>query len=146
MAEGVQSRRRVEPALIVAATLSWIPPLLLVLVRTIWTGAPTRIPVHWAGDSPDQWGSATAFFWTMLVPGLGGSLICSLLVFPLSTDVSRRAAAAVMGGLSAGTGAIASVWIAALLTAAHVSAPFLVVLVAVAWGALVAAVSLVRRE
>lgn len=138
------TRLRVSRALIAAAALSWVPSLVVVLVRTTWTGAPTRIPVHWSGAGADQWGSASSLFWTLLVPGLAGAVLCSVLAVPLSSDVSRLGAAGVLGGISAGTGAITTVWVAALLSAARAPVPFLVVLGAVVWGGLVFGVCLLR--
>ncbi|GAA1492715.1 hypothetical protein [Curtobacterium herbarum] len=138
------TRLHVSRALVAAAALSWVPALVVVLVRTTWTGAPTRIPVHWSGAGADQWGSTSSLFWTLLVPGLAGAVLCSVLAVPLSADVSRLGAAGVMGGITAGTGAITTVWVAALLSAARVPAPFLVVLGAVVWGGVVFGVCLLR--
>jgi hypothetical protein len=139
------TRLHLSRAFVAAAALSWVPSLVVVLVRTTWTGAPTQIPVHWSGTGADQWGSASSLFWTLLVPGLAGAVLCSVLAVPLSSDGSRLGAAGILGGITAGTGAITTVWVAALLSAARAPAPFLVVLGAVVWGGVVFGVCLLRR-
>jgi len=79
------------------------------------------------------------------VPGIVGALVCSLLVVPLSSDVSRWGAAITFGAVSAGTGIIAFFWIAMMLAAAGATAPFLIVLVPLGLGALVFGLSLLVR-
>lgn len=146
MVDGARSTRlQVSSALVAAAALSWVPSLVVAAVRALWRDAPARVPVHWSGDGADYWGTTSSLFWSLLVPGLAGALLCSMLVVPLSTDIGRFAAAGVLGGITAGTGAIASVWVAASLTAVGAPAPFLVTFTAVAWGALVFGVCLLRR-
>ncbi|PZE34099.1 hypothetical protein DEJ31_15720 [Curtobacterium sp. MCPF17_031] len=81
----------------------------------------------------------------LIVPGIVGAAVCSLLVVPLSSDVSRRGAALTMGALSAGTGAIAFLWLAMALTAGGTRAPFLVVLAPLGWGALLFEVALLAK-
>ncbi|PZE33041.1 hypothetical protein DEJ09_02330 [Curtobacterium sp. MCLR17_055] len=72
-------------------------------------------------------------------------MVCSLLVVPLSSDVSRLGAALTMGALSAATGAVAFLWLAMALTAAGIGAPFLVVLAQVGWGLLVFGIALLTN-
>lgn len=136
---------RVQAALVTAAVLAWVPPAAVGIVRLNWRTVPPRVPVHWSGAGPDQWASVGLAFWGCIAPGIVGAVVCSLLVVPLSSDVSRRGAALTMGALSAGTGAIAFLWLAMALTAAGIGAPFLVVLAPVGWGVLVFGVALLAK-
>ena len=141
----VKPRSRVSAALVVAALVASLAPAAVVALRLAWTDPPSRVPVHWTGAGPDQWASADAAFWSCIVPGIVGALVCSLLVVPLSSDVSRWGAAITFGAVSAGTGIIAFFWIAMMLAAAGATAPFLIVLVPLALGALVFGLALLVR-
>ena len=141
----VEPRAHLRAALIVAALVAWLAPASVVILRLAWTDPPSRVPVHWTGAGPDQWASANAAFWSCIVPGIVGALVCSLLVVPLSSDTSRWGAAATFGTISAGTGIIAFFWLAMMLAAEGAAAPFLIVLVPLGLGALVFGLSLLVR-
>lgn len=131
--------------LVMAAVPAWLPPAAVGIVRLNWQMVPARAPVHWSGAGPDQWASVGLAFWSCIVPGIVGAVVCSLLVVPLSSDVSRLGAALTMGALSAATGAVAFLWLAMALTAAGIGAPFLVVLAQVGWGLLVFGIALLTN-
>lgn len=136
-----------SPALTVAALMSWLPSVVLVWVHLTWSGAPERVPTHWSGSGVvDGWGSTTLAFWSLLVPGLVGALICSALSVVLATDTSKVKAASAIGITSAATGAIASFWFMMVLSATGSSVALLPVLAAIIWGALVFVVCLLRHD
>lgn len=140
-----RARRSLSPALVAAAVMTWAPPLVLVLVRLRWTDAPERVPTHWGGSGVvDGWGSTAFAFWSMLVPGVAGALICSVLAVTLATDATKLQAAATIGIISAVTGGITAAWFTMVLSSIGSSAALLPVLAAIIWGALVFVVSLLR--
>ena len=89
--------------------------------------------------------SVNAAFWSCIVPGMVGALVCSLLVVPLSSKASRWGVAIAFGAVSAATGIIAFFWIAMTLAAEGAAAPFLVVLAPFGLGVLVFGLSLLNR-
>lgn len=125
-----------------AALLSWLAPASVIALRLAWTDPPSRVPVHWTGAGPDQWASADGAFWSCIVPGIVGALVCSLLVVPLSSDAPRWGTAITFGAVSAGTGIIAFFWVAMMLAAEGAAAPFLVILAPLGLGVLVFGLSL----
>lgn len=139
--------RSVSPVLAVAAVMSWVPPVVLTVVRLAWADAPVRVPMHWSGAGVvDGWGSTAFAFWSMLVPGVAGALICSVLSITLASDATTLQTAATIGIVSAFTGSIAAVWVTMVLSAAGSTGALLPVLAAVIWGALVFVVCLLRRR
>lgn len=136
-----------SPALVVAAVMTWVPPVVLAVARVRWTDRPPRVPTHWGvAGVPDGWGSSSAVFWAMLVPGVVGALICTVLAAVLGTDTTRGRAALAIGAVSAVTGAIAMTWFTMVLVAEGDAGALLPVLGAVVWAGLVTAVCLLRRE
>lgn len=125
-----------------AALVAWLAPASVIALRLAWADPPSRVPVHWTGSGPDQWASADAAFWSCIVPGIVGALVCSLLVVPLSSDASRWGTAITFGAVSAGTGIIAFFWVAMMLAAEGAGAPFLVILAPLGLGVLVFGLSL----
>ena len=142
----VEPRLRVSAALVVAALVAWLAPASVIALRLAWRDHPARVPVHWTGAGPDQWASADAAFWSCIVPGIVGALVCSLLVVPLSSDGSRWGTAITFGTVSAGTGIIAFFWIAMTLAAERAPVPFLVVLAPLGLGVLVSGLSLLMQK
>jgi len=139
--------RLLSPALTVAAVMSWVPCAVLTWARLTWSGVPERVPTHWSGSGVvDGWGSSTSAFWSLLVPGLVGALICSALAVTLATDTTRLNAALAIGITSAVTGAISSCWFVMVSSATGSSAALLPVLAAIVWGVLVFVVCLLRKE
>ncbi|MGU3411734.1 DUF1648 domain-containing protein [Microbacterium sp. M1A1_1b] len=142
-----QPTRLLSPALLLAAVMSWFPPGVLVLVRLTSSDVPARVPTHWSGAGVvDGWGSSTFAFWSLLVPGVVGAFICSVLAVVLATDTTRIKAAVAIGLVSAVTGGIASAWFTMALSATGSSAALLPVLAAVVWGGLVFGICLLRRN
>ncbi|ROP58821.1 DUF1648 domain-containing protein [Curtobacterium sp. ZW137] len=143
----IAGRRGPSPALVVAAVMSWVPPVVLVVARLRWADVPARVPTHWGGAGvADGWGSSGAVFWALLVPGVVGALICAVLAVTLATDTTRGRAALAIGVVSAVTGAIAMAWFTMVLSAEGGAGALLPVFGALMWGGLVAAVCLLRRE
>jgi hypothetical protein len=110
---------------------------------SVWHGRILPLDCPCIGrEQADQWASAGAAFWSCIVPGIVGALVCSLLVVPLSSDASRWGTAITFGAVSAGTGIIAFFWIAMMLAAEGAGAPFLVILAPLGLGVLVFGLSL----
>ena len=104
--------------LIIAAVLSWIP-LLVVLIGTLTMhDLPARVPVHWSLDGTvDRWDSTAAGFWFDLPFGIAGGVLVTAIVIFGGNNISRLKGAlglAVIVLLSAG---ISGLWPASVAIA-----------------------------
>ncbi|NLE78057.1 MAG: hypothetical protein GX610_00470 [Rhodococcus sp.] len=93
--------------LITIATLTALPLLALILVRTAWADSlPSSMAVHWSGSEPDRYGSPDTYFWIALGVSLLATAVATVVAVRSSADAPLWLPATVMASWT-----VASTWI-----------------------------------
>lgn len=104
----------------IAAALSWLPLISIVVAQFVWIRLPATFTTHWnfAGIGDARAAPHTAF-WDFAPPAAVLALTVTALVATVGNDISRRAGAIGIGLLAWLLGTITSTWFGLGLVAAH---------------------------
>jgi len=108
-----------SPGLLVAAAVTWVAPLAVLVSRLTAESLPAKVPTQWGftGDVGSEMTVQLAFVMAF-VPGLAGAVLLTVIVWGAGDDISRVRGAV---GLAAGallTGFIAFTWFSSVALAA----------------------------
>lgn len=116
MSEGASPRR--VAGLVIAAALSWLPLVVLVGARLLWTGLPETLTSHWnLFGAPDVESTPQAIFWQFLIPAGILAISVTAVVATVGDEVSRRGGAVGIGLAAWMLGTIAGAWFVIVLVA-----------------------------
>lgn len=106
--------------LIIAAVLSWIPPVAVLVSRLTSHNLPARVPTHWSTSGTiDGWDSVQGIFWTAFPAGLIGALLVTAIVVFGGNNISRIKGSLGLAGIVLLSGAISFVWFVSITVARH---------------------------
>lgn len=106
--------------LIVAAVMSWIPPVAVLLSRLTSPDLPARVPIHWSTNGAvDGWSSIRLDFWTTLPAGLIGAALVTLIVIFGGDNIPRIKGSLGLAGIVLIAGGISFTWFVSLAVARH---------------------------
>jgi hypothetical protein len=106
--------------LVIAAAISWIPLISILIARFMWHGLPGQMTSHWnfAGVA-DAWTTPQAAFWSFLPPAAVLAVAVTGLVAAVGNDLSRVRAAIGIGLAIWFLSTITGIWFALVLSALH---------------------------
>ncbi|MGA0568380.1 DUF1648 domain-containing protein [Rathayibacter sp. KR2-224] len=97
--------------LIIAAVLSWIPPIAVVVSRLISSDLPARVPTHWSVDGKaDGWSSIQGDFWTTLPVGAAGAVLVTVIVIFGGNNIPRIKGSLGLAGIVLVSAGISFLW------------------------------------
>ncbi|GAB3611406.1 hypothetical protein GCM10027414_35320 [Humibacter ginsengiterrae] len=106
--------------LIIAAVLSWVPPVAVLLSRLTSPDLPARVPIHWSTNGAvDGWSSIRLDFWTTLPAGLIGAALVTLIVIFGGDNIPRIKGSLGLAGIVLLAGGISFTWFVSLAVARH---------------------------
>ncbi|GAB3808945.1 hypothetical protein GCM10028798_35890 [Humibacter antri] len=104
--------------LIVAAVLSWIAPLAVLVSRLTSPALPVRVPSHWStSGTVDGWSSIDGVFWTTLPAGIVGALLVTLIVVFGGNNIPRIKGSLGLAGIALVSSGISLVWFVTIAVA-----------------------------
>jgi hypothetical protein len=104
--------------LIVAAMLSWIPPVVVLVILLTSRGLQARVPTHWSPDGRiDGWSSMTGDLWTTLPAGFVGSVLVTAIVIFGGNNIPRVKGSLGLAGIVLLCGGISFTLLVSIATA-----------------------------
>jgi len=108
-----------SPGLLVAAAVTWVAPIAVLVDRMSAESLPAKVPTQWnLTGNVDSWMPTQLAFVAAFVPGLAGAVLLTVIVLGAGDDISRVRGAA---GLASGallTSFIAFTWFSSVALAA----------------------------
>jgi hypothetical protein len=107
------------PGLLLAAALSWVPLVSVLVSPQTWVNRPTEVPTHWnLNGLPDGWDPAPVSLGFCILFGVTLGIACTLVVVLNRDDLPRWKGAAGLGAVALFLGALTWLWFVMISAAA----------------------------
>lgn len=104
--------------LVIAAVLSWVPPISVLIAWLTAHNLPAEVPTHWAGNGKiDGWSSITGDLWTTIPAGFAGSVLVTLIVIFGGNNIPRIKGSLGLAGIVLLSSGVSFTWFVSVATA-----------------------------